>query len=199
MLAISRVFHGHPIFVLLGFLLTACGGGGGDEQPSSLTYSDYQAQLSTLQTTWSGVAATDPSTLPISGSATFNGVLSLSVQTSGADLDMAGALTLTSNFATDTLTGNATNFITANDAAMSGSLAITGGVLDRAANTNIAHTFSAAIDGTLGGAGDSYLIQGTLLGDFLGTGNLGTSGVVNGFATSSFGVGYMFGDFLAQQ
>ena len=183
-----------------GLILVACGGAsedGGSTPP--VDYSGYQSQLTSLQTAWGGVAITDPATLPTSGFATFDGVLGLTVQKASGALHMAGALTLTSDFFNDRLGGNAANFVDEFDVVISGNLAITGGVLDRGADTSVTHTFSANIDGTLSGGGDSFLIGGDLSGDYLGLNYLGMVGVINGIATSNFGTGFMFGDFFAEQ
>ena len=178
----------------------ACGGETGDGGTTPpVDYSQYQSELATLQSSWLTVPATDPLTLPLSGSATFTGVLQMAIETSAGELGVAGRLDLTSSFATNTIGGTATAFVDENAVALTGSLAITGGVLNRAANTAVEYTYGANLDGTLTGGGETFVLSGDLSGDFAGTNYLATTGIVAGTAVSSFGTGYMFGSFIAAQ
>ncbi len=192
-------FNRQPWLVVLLLVLTGCGTDTGDVDPPAANYAAYETQFVNLRNTWGSSGYTDPTTLPAGGSASYTGVMRLSVETSAGALKMDGAMTLTSTFSTNSLSGNVRSFADQNNVAMNGSLAITGGVLDRAANTGVEYTYSANIGGTLSGGGDSFAILGDLSGDFLGPSYLATTGVVAGTATSAFGAGYMFGEFIAAQ
>lgn len=188
-------------FVLGSCLLTvACGGDSGDGSTTPpVDHSQYQSDLATLQASWLAVPATAPSTLPYSGSATFTGILQMAIETAAGDLGVARRLSLTSSFATDTISGTATGFVDEYAVVLNGTLAITGGALNRSANTAIEITYSANLDGTLSGGGETYVLSGDLYGDFVGPSHLATTGIVAGSAISSFGTGYMFGSFIAAQ
>ena len=200
MLLATNITNRSSLHLLLLLALTACGGGG-DEAVSvpPVDYAGYQAQWAILQAAWTGVTITDPTTLPISGTAVLGGVMNMTAQSTTGLRDMSGTVTLSTVFSTNSLSGNASNFIDDKNSAMSGILAITGGILDRGVNTSVSPVFSANIDGTLSGGGDSFQINGDLAGSFLGPSNLGVSGIVNGFATSAFGTGFLFGGFFAEQ
>jgi len=183
-----------------GLLLAGCAGGAVDGPViPAPDYQSYQDEFDALTTNWNGVAVTAPSSLPISGGATYTGVMRLEVETAAGGLEMNGALALQVNFASDSLGGSAGNFVDQNDALQTGSLTISGGVIDRGANTAVDYTYGANIGGTLDGAAGNFVIQGDLSGDFLGPGAPGTQGIIAGTAISSFGTGYMFGEFIADR
>ncbi len=179
-------------------VLSACGGdsGGGSTTPP-VDYSGYQATTAQLMTTWGGIAATDPATLPLSGTASYQGVMQMDVQTASGIVGMSGALALSSNFLNSTITGSVQGVVDENNLYYTGSLAITGGVIDRAA-VPAGYTYTANMDGTLTGAGEVFGISADLSGDFLGASYAGSSGIVAGTATSSIGSGTLFGTFTVE-
>lgn len=182
------------------FLLAGCGGDdAGPALPTTppASYPALGAQAGALHATWDGVPYTDPATLPASGSAQFQGVMGLIVETSGGSLAINGGMTLSASFATDALSGAANGFVDENAVTYSGALAIANGVIDRGAVTGSDYTYSATMGGTLVSAADSFAIIGGIHGDFHGATFSATSGVVTGTATSGIGVGYLFGDFIA--
>lgn len=152
-----------------------------------------------MHATWDSIAVTDPANLPAGGSATFAGVMLLDAQLGAGATSMAGALDLVANFAADSISGTASNFYDAADVSMAGTLVISNGVLDRAANTATEYTFSALLAGTLAGGGKSFVISADLSGDFLGSAYGAVAGVIAGTATTGFGSGYLFGEFIAAQ
>ena len=186
--------------VLHGLALAGCGsdtGDGGTTPP--VDYGQYQSQAATLHNTWDGIAQSDPANLPLSGVANYSGVMTITVETGAGDLGMAGEINLQSNFTTNSLSGNARYFLDENSVAYSGVLAITGGVLDRSAVIGTDDTFSANFGGTITGGGDAFGLSGDLLGDFYGANQGASTGLVAGQAISSFGTGYLFGSFIAEQ
>ncbi|MEE9427334.1 MAG: hypothetical protein V3V25_04215 [Paracoccaceae bacterium] len=164
-----------------------------------MDYQTYQTIATGMQTTWSGTTDTDPTSLPISGSSTFAGVIDLMVETGSGELGMAGALALTANFSANSISGTATGFMDENANGLAGVLAISSGAINRGANTAIQYTYSALLGGTLTGGGETYGISADFDGDFLGIDNLATTGAITGTATSGFGTGYLFGSFIAEQ
>lgn len=165
----------------------------------TIDYLEYFSHAADLHNTWDGIAVTDPATLPVGGAAQFNGVMGLRFQAASGEILMNGALQLDVNFAGDALTGNASAFSDQASNPVSGVLSITGGVLDRAAILGTEYTFSANIDGNLSGNSDSYAVSGDFYGDFRGTSADAAFGIVAVTAISSFGTGYMFGDFISEQ
>ncbi len=184
-------------------VLVSCGSGGGNSglppTTPSTSYAEFGAKAVVLHNAWDAVAFSGPGTLPASGSAAYAGVMQLTLETGAGALKMDGAMTLTSNFSSNSLSGTARNFVDQNEFSYSGNLAITGGVLNRTANTGLEYTYSAIINGSLSGNAEVFGISGDLSGDFRGLNYGAISGVVAGSATSSFGIGYMFGDFIAEQ
>ncbi|MGR3342331.1 MAG: hypothetical protein ACU0DI_03755 [Paracoccaceae bacterium] len=177
----------------------ACGGDGGGGTTPPVDYTSYQAQSAALHAIWDAVAVTDPATLPAGGSASYTGVMRLDAQLGAGSTSMAGALNLVANFAADSISGSANNFYDDADNSMTGSLVISNGVLDRAANTAIEYTFSSVLAGTLAGGGENFVISADLSGDFLGPSFGAVVGVIAGTATTGFGSGYLFGEFIAAQ
>ena len=200
MSVIHRSLHSVNVATLCCLLLAACGGDSGDGGTTPpVDYSTYQAQFAALHATWDSIAVTDPATLPDSGSATFSGVMLLDAQLGAGATSMAGTLNLAANFATDGISGTADNFIDDADIAMTGTLVISNGILDRNANTAIEYTFSSLLAGTLAGGGETYVISADLSGDFLGPSYDAVAGVIAGSAETGFGTGYLFGEFIAAQ
>ncbi len=181
--------------VVLAGCSAAPDGSSGEAPPGS--FAAYQVQKAALAARWGGVAATLPSDLPHAGSARYSGVMSLRLESAGGDLPVHGALTLDVAFASSSLTGVAQGFVGQGGTSYSGSLSISNGVIDRTADPSVSYSFSANMGGTLSGGGDSFAISADLNGDFLGPSHGGVTGPVAGSAVSSFGTGYLFGDFIA--
>ena len=193
--------------MLLAFgLVGACGGGSDDSghinttpPPPQLTYAEYEIASTGLHSTWDIVAVTDPSTLPISGSADFAGVVRLDVENGTGEVSMDGALTLQADFATSTIAGDASQFVDENEALYSGDLTLSNGVIDRGADTSVDYTFNGNLDGSLTGAGETYVITTDLSGDFVSSTYGAVKGAIGGNAASSFGTGYVFGVFIGER
>ena len=187
--------------LLICALLAGCVSGGENPVPKEpdVGFAAYANQAAALHATWDAQAITAPTTLPLSGTARFDGVMGLRLATGTGELLMNGALRLNIDFATDGLSGQAGSFSDQSQNAVSGSLAITGGVLDRTANVGAEYTFSANIGGNLTTPFDSFAITGDINGDFSGASAGAVIGLVSGTAISSIGTGYVFGDFIAEQ
>jgi hypothetical protein len=125
----------------------------------------------------SSKAYTDPTTLPTSGGATYDGLMSLE--------QIVGEMTMTTDFANDAISGSMTNFIDEDDSAISGTLTISSasdGGIDRTVDTATAYTFTAELTGELSDEDGAYTIVSVILGDFTGPDQEYVEGSVIGFA-----------------
>ncbi|MBV1868845.1 MAG: hypothetical protein KUG69_13215 [Marinosulfonomonas sp.] len=186
--------------------VAACGGGAADDghssttpPPTQPTYAGYEIASAGLHSTWDIVAATDPSTLPISGTAEFAGVIRLDVENSTGEISIDGALALQADFGTSSISGAASQFVDENEGVYSGDLSLTNGVIDPAADLSTEYTFTGNLDGALTGAGETYAITSNLSGDFVSPTTGAVKGVVAGSAISSFGTGYVYGVFIGER
>ena len=161
------------------------------------TYSDLSAQDAALHAQWDGAGYTPPSGLPLSGAASYAGVIGLQTETVSADLALSGVLRLDVNFLAGSLSGSATSFVDQNDTAYGGTLTIANGVLDRTADPVTGFTFSATVSGAISGGGENFAITADLNGDFLGPAHNAVTGPIAGSASGSVPNGYLFGDFIA--
>ncbi len=181
--------------------LAGCGGAGGSgggTGPIPPSWSAYEERQAALQAQWGSIAPTAPASLPYSGSAHYAGVLRLRAEQAVGERLMDGSLALDVSFASGTFSGSAGSFVDSSGTLMSGSLSVSGGVIDRAADLNTGYTYSANLDGTLSGPADSFQISADLSGDFRGSAWQAASGVVAGTAQSAgLANGYLFGDFIA--
>lgn len=194
-----------PWIAGLVLILSGCGGSSGDPDsdpiglPPPIHFDVYEAQWAELQATWGSTSISDPATLPMSGTASYAGVLRLDMENAAGEVSVDGKLNLSVSFADNNITGTANKFVDPNDARYLGELTLSNGFLDRAADPAVDYTFNADLTGTLIGGGDVYDLNAGLSGDFLGPGQGAVSGQLAGSADSSFGSGYLFGEFVAQQ
>lgn len=181
-------------------LLTACGGGGGagsetpattdptipapEAGPSTLDPADVPRTTTALDEaangmidTWAGttpIAYTSLAVIPTSGSARYDGYLygALSDARGSQTESVIGRLNLDVAFSNSSagFTGNASDFVTGDNDALTGTLSISGGGLNRNGNpASDATVQGVAVNGTLTGAGATRVFGIALEGDFLGT------------------------------
>ena len=155
--------------------LTACGGSGGSQ-----TFASLLAQGDAIADEINTIEFTDPSTLPASGSATYDGFIGIQASNLGEAL---GEMTLRANFATNAITGDVSNVVTADDEPLIGTLAISNGAIDRSADIAVEYTYGADIDGQLTGEEGVFVVEGDLLGDFTDTDYQYVEGIVEGTVT----------------
>lgn len=185
----------HPLrclcAALLLVVLAACGGGAsaptrgpdipgpgapGDQAPR--TVSGLRGAALDLLDVWvpSGVATyTSVATVPTTGSATYGGFLYGDLSDGDAEVleSVVGRLTLEVTFTAGDpdFDGVARDFVDSRDAPLSGTLAVSGGALNRNGNpANDATLRGVSVAGTLrDGAGTDMVFGVQLEGDFLGT------------------------------
>lgn len=118
-----------------------------------------------------------PSALPVRGTASYTGFMTLGLPIGGETSDYVGDLDLQVDFgaARNQIAGTASNFD-----GLSGDLAISGGNIDQSTDTDIDYTFDGAVDGSFGYDGDSYTVDGSLVGEFRGRNQDGVTGVIYG-------------------
>lgn len=173
--------------------------GSGSDADASPTYAELSEQVEVLEDRTENLLLTDPSSLPTSGSASYDGVIGLGSDGSGgAPKDFAGELTLNVDFSRDDLSGQATNFVTAGEERLDGTLAITTGDIARGTDPKLEPTYAFDMGGTLSDAdGDDYRVDATGVGAFLGEDADATFGFVGGEMTSAGGTASLGGAYLA--
>ncbi|NRA98621.1 MAG: hypothetical protein HRU32_02190 [Rhodobacteraceae bacterium] len=165
---------------MLTSLLAGCSGGG---NPNESGFSAIDMAASTLFDEIAGLGISNVATLPTSGSASYAGYMGIDNAPFGGEI--IGDMTMTVDFATEGITGAATNFINSDDIRYSGTLGISNGAFDRTADPAREWQFEADIDGTLSAVGESHTIDALMSGDFTGPGQEGAVGIVTGAITSS--------------
>lgn len=180
-------------------LLSGCGGGGGGggNAGSSPSFASYDAQFVSLAERNQNIPFSDPASLPTTGSATYSGVLAVQ---SGL-LVAAGDLTLNANFGpvSNPITGSVTNIVNNENQRYSGSLAIGNSSIDRTADVNTDYTFAASLTGQLGLNGETGVVNGEILGDFLGTDQRSVAGEVFGTISNLSAADQFEGGFIAER
>ncbi len=120
-----------------------------------------RSQLDLLDTT-------DIASLPLTGTATYDGTALIALTTPTRDSELIGNASITADFATDILSGQMGGFYGSIDdgevEAFDGNITISKGLIDRTDTTVI----DAKVDGTLVGSTDVLDVNATLNGNFLG-------------------------------
>lgn len=124
------------------------------------------------------LGVTPTADLPMSGSATYDGFIAFSGV--GVDESFIGDLSLDVNFANNSISGSATDFLDNSENAYTGTLVVDGGAIDRSADPQTDVQFDADIGGTLADGGASRTIDGELKGYFVGSNQSAVVGSVSG-------------------
>ena len=150
-----------PLFVAS---LAGCGSGGGGSLTYAETYALYSDAFALLETDTRG---TD---LPTTGQARYSGGINLFFRDDvgvNSGVQFAGALDMTADFAADSFTGSATNFVSTEDEAVEGTITIgaADSIISRPADFSA--QVVADVIGTLTDAdGLAYATTMTLTGSF---------------------------------
>lgn len=183
----------------LGFLLmlAACGGGGGDAPmvtsvalPSAQTPPQADTQMranraALLDRYTDPTRYTDLSSIPTSGSATYDGYFAGQLANTTDDITdtLIGVMTLNVGFTSSSaqFSGSVSGFVDSDENAVAGQLTLSAGSLDRGGNPASDATLLISANGTLQDAQGRSLEVGTQLeGDFLGAGHRAVGGDVLG-------------------
>lgn len=188
------------VMVLAALTLTACG----PELENLLKSAEFDAideaagaLVAEGEALFDAEGYTDPMTLPPSGSADYAGFIGIETD----DVQTIGELELTADFSgAGSISGSATNFVNDDSGSYSGTLTVSNGVIDRAADlNNFDYTFNADIDGTLTSGGDDFVVSGLMEGDFIGNDHEFIGGDVTGTVVTSEGVEVISGEFGAKR
>lgn len=209
--------------------LAACGGGGGggdgtpmvtapsdptpttpttptsgDVAPTSGDGAMWTARTALLTTHTEPTAYTSLSSLPTSGTATYDGYFSGQLANTNDNVTdtLIGAMSLDVGFRTNTVqvSGSVSDFVDSDDNALTGELTLSAGRLDRAGDPGSDATLTMQARGTLTDAQGQNLVIGTQLeGDFLGTGHAAVGGEVLGSVQVNGADQDFDGGFIAQR
>lgn len=165
-----------PVFTVAAcvagaFLLAGCGGSSSSSGGNFDRLVDEAAELSE---TLDAMTATDAADMPMSGTATYVGLL-------GGDLEdddgIIARLTMTADFNAGTIDGSADDWVSEDIGRISGSVPLSG--------TITGASLSASGDGTLSARGESALVSLGLDGGFQTSGHDATA-AIRGDVTGTF-------------
>ena len=176
-------------------VLAGCGGGGGGGGgPVALTPDQIDDRIV-------GQPVANPATLPTTGRAEYNGYMRANLPTGpeGARVPYLADLRLDVNFGAgfDQIRGQASGFEARDGAPLGGTLAITGGNIYGDTDPTAAYSFDADVGGALTRGTDTYVIDASLEGEFLGQGQTAARGLVFGDITGPLGQDIFDGTFAA--
>ena len=182
--------------------LSACtteGTSTGSPLPQFDSYADYDSFGQSLANASASLGFTDPSTLPTSGSATYDGVLGLVFEPgTTAESSAIGTMQMNVLFGENDITGNVTDFIDDSNRAYQGTLTINNGDIDRGADVEFEFTYFADLGGQLTGPSGTMTIDAIMAGDLLGPGTY-TEGVLSGFSTDNQGTSPIEGGYIGER
>lgn len=147
------------------------------------------SRLGAFQTLSSNVIAggvTPAASLPTMGTFTYDGLIRLNLPLGATPAEpYIGDMTLSLAFDGGALpvAGSVQNLTAADGAALVGTLGINRGMMRPDADPETEFQFTAAIDGDVTAGGNTYEIDGTLMGDMYGATSEGVAGVVFGDIT----------------
>ena len=154
-------------------LVAACGGGSTSTGPD---YTDLVSGYSTLSAELGAAGLTPSAQMPTSGSATYDGYFSGIFDPAGADpsVRVRGEASLTANFAQARLSGSVTNLQGANDTPVSGTIALSNGVISNSI-AQVKGSGNVRVDAPGFPTGTAAAIDIDLLGTFAGANARGLS------------------------
>ena len=165
--------------VLACACLVAC-----SENAPEATFTTLNSGAASLSTQAEGLDASASADIPTTGTASYSGYMGVDVGYN----EVIGDLSMSVDFASDSVSGSARNFISASNIAYTGDLTLTGGFIDRTADTALGDPHLLAdVDGTLTSDGIASTVDAQLRGTFQGPGRDIVSGYVSGTVTNQFG------------
>ena len=153
--------------------LTACGG-----TSTPLSFAEIDKEGLALSREIFETTYTDPSTLPTTGHAVYDGYMAATI---ADQYTVAGDLEMRANFANGgSFSGSVTNIVGEDESAYNGQLTLSNGAIDSGANPDTEWTYGMDMTGTLSGDQGSVVVNAGLLGDFSGTKHEYVDGAVVG-------------------
>ncbi|MBL4811896.1 MAG: hypothetical protein JKX69_05940 [Rhodobacteraceae bacterium] len=174
-----------------------------DEEAVVESYEQFAADGFAMAGGYGDTAYSDPSALPLTGSAEYNGYFGGTVSNDGTPIvEIAGEMVLDVDFSSNdqALDGQVTNIYDSAGNQYTGELTIAGGFIDRDANPNSQDTFGASLQGSLNteATGDVF-ITGTIQGDFIGESQEAVAGSGQAAVTTLGGIYELDAGFIAAQ
>jgi len=155
-------------------MATGCDEFAFDDPPTTdeQAYLALQQETQALQDATGDLAVTPVADLPVVGSATYEGTarIALDPPAGGTGSELIGEASITADFETATLTGQADGFygtVNGGDVtSFDGTLFLSEGAID--ASGAGGDQIGASLNGTLSGGGDTLVVDGGVTGNFLG-------------------------------
>ena len=146
--------------------------------PAPLTYSEMFGDMTVLLNEIDSVSDTDSTTLPTSGSATYRGFTEIVTDSTATGL--SGVTVVSTNFSSDTVTGNITDIVDHNEIRYDGEVAITNGTFDRLVDPTVFWSMQADLDGVISDDTTNYTVTGQMNAGFFGGSHEYIRGEVDG-------------------
>ena len=166
--------------------VSACSGGGGANG-----FSAREDAAIALRNQLAEFDISEASAIPTTGDATYEGLIGYEQ----ADFAVIGDLLVGFNFQSNAISGNASNFLDSDGVRYQGSLALSNGNIDRTADPDTDFQFEADLGGDLQAGGQTFTVDSTLVGDFLGPQREGIAGFVFGEIDGPDGTIFVDGEF----
>lgn len=163
-----------------------------DTTQAALSFAELNILNADLLDAATSAGTTPVDNIPDTGSATYDGTLFLTLQ-DGSEDGVIGQAQMVSNFATDSITGNADNFYDLEGNATAGSLTLEDGGFDR-----VVGLVSGEMNGNVTFAEGAMDVETAVVGNFSGTDADYLSGVLVGEAapTGADDIGVVGGFYL---
>lgn len=155
------------------------------------TFQDYVDEIEATRATIADFVPTDRSTLPTTDSTEYSGVFRANLDAvNGTGTDAAvGLLTMSADWADNSVSGEVTNMVDGDNGAYTGSLTIDNGVIDDRVTADVGGTIVNAAEETLD-------VDGIMTGDFYSD-RLYIEGGMDGTVTGPDGVTDLDGGWAA--
>lgn len=184
-------------WIFLFLLLAGCGGGGGDTAHAP----DRFAAFDQLSASVAALDVTPVAQLPDGGQAHYTGAAALNIPVGGAAAIYVAELTVSIGFGPDAvpMTGTMSAFQSATGGRLTGTMAVSDGRFNLAADPDRDYQFTAVMGGTLADGATVHALDGHLMGDFRGRDGAAIAGVLFGDVTTGDVIDIFDGSFVATQ
>ncbi len=157
--------------------LAACGG-----TNTPLTFAEVSQNGEALADRLLTIPYTDPSSLPTSGGAVYDGYTGIVLDDS---FSVGGELEMRVDFGSaDEISGRVYNVVDEFETAYTGELALSNSIIDRGADLAVEYTFVVDMTGKLRADGSTSVVDAYLAGDFTGLDHQYVEGIAEGIVTT---------------